>query len=209
MEERNNNVVTAVIITLMAVAIIGLVGFIVYDKVINKTNEPNSEENNKVDNNENKQEVEEQKTIEVTKSLEEELRKLIPSVKSCNNQYLDKQYNGSIFTSGDLKDVTYLEECQGVLDVETLSYKNESTKDEVYLYDYVLIYSQQKAEDGKGNYGTRYDDMNIKMDDIELIDVENYVEISEKSFKEYGQVYKYTFKLVNGNYEYVSTEAVK
>jgi hypothetical protein len=43
------------------------------------------------------------------------------------------------------------------------------------------------------------------MDNIDLIDGE----ISEKSLKEYGQVYKHTFKLVDGNYEYVSTEAVK
>lgn len=207
MEERknNNSVVIAVIMTLMVVVIVGLVGFIVYDKVINKTNEPSIEENNKVENNE--QEKEEVKPIEVTKTLEKELRKLIPSVKTCNNQYLDKQYNGSVFTSDDLKGISSSEECQGILDVYTLSYKNESTKDEVYLYDYVLIYNMQRDDSVcfRCAYGKKYDYLDIPMDNIELVDGE----ISEKSFKEYGQVYKYTFKLVDGNYEYVSTEAVK
>ena len=51
MEERNNNVVIAVIMTLMVVTILGLVGFIVYDKVINKTNEPSTGENNSDEQN--------------------------------------------------------------------------------------------------------------------------------------------------------------
>ena len=48
MERENNNTALAVIITLLVVIILGLVGFIVYDKVIKDTNEPN---NNVTDNN--------------------------------------------------------------------------------------------------------------------------------------------------------------
>lgn len=55
MEERkNNSVVMAVIITILVMVVLGLIGFIVYDKVINKTNEPNMEENNNESSNENK-----------------------------------------------------------------------------------------------------------------------------------------------------------
>lgn len=52
MEERNNNTGLIVLITVLIMLVLGLVGFIVYDKVINKTNEPNTGENNKVENNE-------------------------------------------------------------------------------------------------------------------------------------------------------------
>lgn len=58
MEERNNNsVVTAVIVTVLVMIVLGLVGFIVYDKVINKTNEPSTGENDKVDNNEQNNDI--------------------------------------------------------------------------------------------------------------------------------------------------------
>lgn len=52
MEERkNNSVVMAVIITVLVMIVLGLVGFIFYDKIINKTNEPNIEENNNDEQN--------------------------------------------------------------------------------------------------------------------------------------------------------------
>ncbi len=52
MEERkNNSVVTAVIITVLVMVVLGLIGFIVYDRVINKTDEPKTEENNNVEEN--------------------------------------------------------------------------------------------------------------------------------------------------------------
>ena len=56
MEERNNNnVVTAVIITVLVMVVLGLVGFVVYDTTIGKANESNTGENNTVDNNEKKE----------------------------------------------------------------------------------------------------------------------------------------------------------
>ena len=202
MQIKNNNTALAVIITLLVVIILGLVGFIIYDKVINKdTNEPN---NGGISNNENSQET---SKIEVTSSLEKELRDLIPTVKYCN-QYLYKQYNGGIFKSTDLtsEDKTSdFEQCQGILFVNTNSYKNDSTNTEVYLYDYVLLYDQQGSNECQGCfYGTDYQNINIKYDDIELVGDS----VSKDSFKKYGQIYKYTFKLVDDNYEYVSTEAV-
>lgn len=52
MEERNkNSALMAAVITLMAVAILGLVGFIVYDKIFKDANEPNVEENNNEEDN--------------------------------------------------------------------------------------------------------------------------------------------------------------
>lgn len=57
MEERkNNNVVIAVVITVLVMIVLGLVGFIVYDKVITKTDEPSTGEHNKVENNEQEKE---------------------------------------------------------------------------------------------------------------------------------------------------------
>lgn len=67
MEERNNNTGLVVLITVLVMVVLGLVGFIVYDKVINKTNEPSTGENNKVDNGEEgKEEV---KEISINDSL--------------------------------------------------------------------------------------------------------------------------------------------
>lgn len=51
MEERKNNTGLVVLITVLVMLVLGMGAFIIYDKVINKTNELNSEENNKVDNN--------------------------------------------------------------------------------------------------------------------------------------------------------------
>lgn len=52
MEERNNNTGLVVLVTVLVMLVLGMGAFIIYDKVINKTNEPNTEENNKVDNTE-------------------------------------------------------------------------------------------------------------------------------------------------------------
>lgn len=51
MEERNNNTGLVVLITVLVMLVLGLVGFIVYDKVIDKENEPNTEENNNESSN--------------------------------------------------------------------------------------------------------------------------------------------------------------
>lgn len=48
-ERRNSNVGFAVLITVLVMLVLGMGGFIIYDKVINKTNEPNIEENDRVD----------------------------------------------------------------------------------------------------------------------------------------------------------------
>ena len=53
MEERNNNTGLVVLVTVLVMLVLVLAGFIVYDKVINKTNEPNTEENNKENNDSN------------------------------------------------------------------------------------------------------------------------------------------------------------
>ncbi|MBE6151717.1 MAG: hypothetical protein E7165_00165 [Firmicutes bacterium] len=192
--ERKNRVLT-VIVTVLMLVIFGLVGFIIYDKVINKTNEPNIEDNN---NGNSK--------IEVTSGLKSELRKLIPTVKYCN-QYLYKQYNGSSFKSTDLTQedkTSNFDECQGILGVYHTEYKYDSTDKEVYLYDYVLLYDQEGSDECSGcSYGKDYNNINIKESSIEIINNK----VSDSSLKKYGQVYKYTFKLIDGNYEYVSTEA--
>ena len=67
-KERNNNTGLVVLITVLVMLVLGMGAFIIYDKVINKTNEPNSEENNKVDNNE---------TITYTNYDLEEAKKLV------------------------------------------------------------------------------------------------------------------------------------
>lgn len=46
MEERKNNTGLIVLITVLVMLVLGMGAFIIYDKVINKINEPNSEENN-------------------------------------------------------------------------------------------------------------------------------------------------------------------
>ena len=46
MEERKNNTGLVVLVTVLVMLVIGMGAFIIYDKVINKTNEPNIEENN-------------------------------------------------------------------------------------------------------------------------------------------------------------------
>jgi len=46
MEKERNNTGLIVAVTVLTMLVLGLVGFIVYDKVINKTDEPNTEENN-------------------------------------------------------------------------------------------------------------------------------------------------------------------
>ena len=45
MERERNNTGLIVVVTLLVVAVLGLIGFIVYDKVIKDSNEPNTEEN--------------------------------------------------------------------------------------------------------------------------------------------------------------------
>lgn len=45
-KEKSSNTAMAVVVTLLSVIIVGLVGFIIYDKVINKTSEPDVEEKN-------------------------------------------------------------------------------------------------------------------------------------------------------------------
>ena len=45
MEERKNNIGLIVLITVLVVLVLGMGAFIIYDKVINKINEPNTEEN--------------------------------------------------------------------------------------------------------------------------------------------------------------------
>ena len=67
MEERKNNTGLVVLVTVLVMLVLGMGGFIVYDKVINKTNEPSTGENNKVDNGEEgKEEV---KEISINDSL--------------------------------------------------------------------------------------------------------------------------------------------
>ena len=46
MEERKNNTGLIVLITVLVILVLGMGGFIIYDKVINKTNESDIEENN-------------------------------------------------------------------------------------------------------------------------------------------------------------------
>ncbi len=48
-ERRNSNTGLVVLVTVLVMLVLGMGAFIVYDKVINKTNEPSTEENNKND----------------------------------------------------------------------------------------------------------------------------------------------------------------
>ena len=188
MEREKNNTGLVVTITVLIMLVLGLVGFIVYDKVLNQENSTNVGNNN------------ETAKIEVTSNLKSELRNLIPTVKYCN-QYLYKQYNGSSFKSTDLTQedkTSNFNECQGLLGVYHTEYKYDSTDKEVYLYDYVLLYDSET-----GSYGKDYNNINIKENNIEIVNNT----VSDDSLREYGQVYKYTFKLVDGNYEYAGTEA--
>lgn len=201
--ETKNNTGLVVAVTILAMLVLGLVGFIVYDKVLREDGAVNGENNN-VEQGEKNEEV---SKIEVTDNLKKELRALIPTVKYCN-QYLYKQYNGKVFKNTDLtsKDKTSdFNQCQGILGVDHAEYKYDSTNNEVYLYDYVLLYDPEGSDECQGcSYGKAYLNINIKYDDIELVGSG----VSKESLKEYGQIYKYTFKLVDNNYEYISTEAI-
>jgi len=146
--------------------------------------------------------------IEVTNELEEELRMLIPSIEFCNS-YLYKQYNGDIFYNSNftLEDKTSeFNNCEDALTVYARNYKKESTTNEVYLYDYVLLFDSDGTDECKYcKYGQTFNKINIAYNKINKIN--NHVTLS--SFKEYGQIYKYTFKLTKeNNYDYISTEAI-
>ena len=191
MEREKNNTGLVVAVTILAMLVVGLVGFIIYDKVINKPSEPGIDK------------------IEVTVELEKNLRQLIPTVKYCN-QYFYKQYNGNVFYNTDLTEedkTSDFEQCQGILYVNNLSYKNESDNNFVYIYDYVLLYDMEGGDNDciYCAYGKDYKNINILYDDVEIINDK----VSEQAIRKYGQIYKYTFKLVDNGYEYISTTAIK
>lgn len=56
---KSSNTGLIIVVTLLAVAVIGLIGFIVYDKVVDKPNDPSVEENNKETDKKNEQNKEE------------------------------------------------------------------------------------------------------------------------------------------------------
>lgn len=70
MEKRNNNVVFAVIITILVMIIIGLIAFIILDKPEEEINEPNIEENNK----ENEEQLENYDYSKITEELNNNLQ---------------------------------------------------------------------------------------------------------------------------------------
>ena len=76
MEERKNNTGLVVLTTVLVMLVLGMGAFIIYDKVINKTNEPNSEENNKVDNNDSNN-ITEYDYADINKTLNNNLSNFI------------------------------------------------------------------------------------------------------------------------------------
>ena len=70
MEKRNNNMVFAVIITILVMIIIGLIAFIILDKPEEEINEPNIEENNK----ENEEQLENYDYSKITEELNNNLQ---------------------------------------------------------------------------------------------------------------------------------------
>ncbi len=67
MEERkNNNTGLIVLVTVLVMLVLGLVGFIVYDKILKDANEPNVEENNNEETNNklDESDLDEKETIE-------------------------------------------------------------------------------------------------------------------------------------------------
>lgn len=76
MEERKNNTGLVVLTTVLVMLVLGMGAFIIYDKVINKTNEPNSEENNKVDNNDSN-DITEYDYADINKTLNNNLSNFI------------------------------------------------------------------------------------------------------------------------------------
>ena len=212
---KKNNLSILLVIVICAIC---LVGGIFVGKKFFTTDETNNITNNESSKKDDKK-VEEKKDnkIEVTENLQKELREMIPNVTYCN-RYLDKQYNGGTFYATDWTEedkTSDFSECQELLDVYSVADKVESTEDEVYLYDYILLYSLQGEcynwDDNNQctdnyDYGTVYNKLHLKYEEIQKSDV---YEVGNDDVKQFGQLYKYTFILKNGVFSYYSTEIVK
>ena len=128
---------------------------------------------------------------EISKDLNTKLRSLIPS--GCNGYrpeiYNDSKNDYTIFTQ--VCDYNHL--------VFTLEYKTETDGTNYFIYDYILIYNNEK--DKWLDYYDHYLEDKIEEDDNAYP--------TDSSFKKYGRLYKYTFKKEKDNYVYKSTEPVK
>lgn len=71
MEERKSNTGLAVLITVLVIAVLGLTGFIVYDKVLKNAKVESNSTENSVNNADNQDKVNEPKEYEVTLSKEQ------------------------------------------------------------------------------------------------------------------------------------------
>lgn len=201
------------IIVLLSVIIILLFGVIIL-LLAKGDKQPSIPEPNKIENKEveekeepeeelieeDNEEVEEDNTV--TDAMNKELRNKIPTIKYCN-QYLYKQYNGGIFKASDLSEEdkkSNFNECQGALGVYHLEQKAVKENDMVYIYDYVLLYNQQGTEE-ENYFGTSVNNIKYKYDTIG--------NVTDDKIQKYGQLYKYSFKIVETGYEYISTEIVQ
>lgn len=204
------------IMIILLLIIGGLVSYILYDKglifkekIIEEIKEPEIE--NKEDSIKNDKENSEEE-YELIHFYKEKLRKKIPTIEYCNN-YLFKQYNGSIFYATDLTEedkTSTFNSCQGALGVFYDEEKIEWNEEEIYIYDYVLLYSMEGEFDRNTgidySYGKSYNRINLEKS---LIENDKHI-LTKNNIRKYGQLYKYTFKKdTYGQYAYYSTEAVK
>lgn len=139
-------------------------------------------------------------TIKITEDLKISLRNIIPRLTdpNCANQYYYKQFNNSTFRESDFTEEDKMEVCENIPKVYHMEYKVETIDENVYLYDYILM------SDGI-NFGTKYDELIVPSEKIEMITNEQDAVPSEESFKTYAKVYKYSFKYINNAYIYIDT----
>lgn len=197
-QQNNNSSDASKIITiLMFLIAIGTAGFVLYEAYQNKQK--------KILNKDVPIEVFDE-TINITDDVISNVRSLIPKNSSCNNVYYSKQYIDKKFIDSDI-DLLDLNnnECTKIPSVYYVNAKIAADTERVYVYDLVLLF-----DPNSGFYGRNSLVYNIEYGDI-IIDVDEAGKgtASIKSLKDYGQVYKYTFrKTGNDVFIYESTEPV-
>lgn len=141
--------------------------------------------------------------ITINDTLLSDLRELIPTIKECNTYYY-RQYDKDIYI-GSANEIMYLNNCDDYTTVLTTYQSSSSTKDEVYIIDYVLLKGSNSSPSDY-IYGKTYKNLEYKASDI----LKEDETINDEIIKKYGAKYKYTFKLNDDNtYAYISTEMIK
>lgn len=171
---------------------IALLLFIVYDKFHNVVEEDNevyvTEELNAID-------------VDLTNTLLDKL----PKIFYCDNYPMAYIYKSVIVKSSEMTSDIYNDDydsCKSYYNVYRKLNKAYKVDGNIYIEEYILLYDRNKDI-----YGTSYDQhFNINSNNIII----NDDVIDDSSFKNYGKLYKHTFKINSvGVYLWYSTSSVE